>query len=74
MKNSRSGSSGAQFLWASLIVLVALWVIAFAAHIGGGVITYLVIVSLAALLIRSAIARAKATTPAHQEAKGRSPE
>jgi hypothetical protein len=71
-KNSRSSLSS-QILWASFIVLLALWVIAFAAHLGGGVITYLLIVSMAILLIRSAAARAKAA-PAPQEAKTRTPE
>lgn len=66
---SRSPSS--QILWAIFIVLIALWVIAFAAHLGGGVITYLLIVSVAILLIRSAGSRAK-TAPA-QERQMKSP-
>lgn len=66
MASSKSGHSlSAQILWAILIVLIALWVIAFAANLGGGVITYLLIVSLAVLLIRSATARAR-TAPARQ--------
>lgn len=55
-------SSSAQILWAGFIVLIALWVIAFAAHLGGGVITYLLIISLAVLLIRSATSRNKAAS------------
>ncbi len=55
-------SSPAQVLWAGFIVLIALWVIAFAAHLGGGVITYLLIISLAVLLIRSATSRNKAAS------------
>ena len=66
-----SHSLSAQILWAILIVLIALWVIAFAADLGGGLITYLLIVSLAVLLIRSAAARTK-TAPAQQgNIKGR---
>lgn len=41
------------------IVLVALWMVAFAAHLGGGVITYLLLISLAILAIRSAGRRRK---------------
>lgn len=55
-----------QILWAIFIVLIALWVIAFAAHLGGGLITYLLIVSLAVLLIHSALTRAKAA-PAREK-------
>jgi hypothetical protein len=58
-------SLSAQILWAIIIVLIALWVIAFAADLGGGVITHLLIVSLAVLLIRSATARTR-TAPAQQ--------
>ena len=57
-----SHSPSGQILWAIFIVLIALWVIAFAAHLGGGVITYLLVVSLAVLLIRSAGSRSKAAT------------
>lgn len=59
-------SPSLQILWAIFIVLIALWVIAFAAHLGGGLITYLLIVSLAILLIRSTVARAKAA-PAQEK-------
>jgi hypothetical protein len=69
-----SRSPSGQILWAIFIVLVALWVIAFAAHLGGGVITYLLIVSLAVLLIRSAGSRAKTAPVQEQEMKGRSTE
>ena len=62
-----SHSLSAQILWAVLIVLIALWIIAFAANLGGGVVTYLLIVSLAVLLIRSATSRAR-TAPAQQGA------
>jgi 4-hydroxybenzoate polyprenyltransferase len=67
--NTSSGSStAAQILWAIFVVLVTLWVIAFAAHLGGGLITYLLIISMAVLLIRSAAARAK-PSPARGEPK-----
>ena len=52
-------SSSGQILWAILLVLMALWIVAFAAHLGGGLITYLLIVSLAILAIRSAGKRRK---------------
>jgi hypothetical protein len=67
-----SHSSSAQILWAIFIVLVALWVIAFAAHLGGGVITYLLIVSLAILLIRTALTRAKTAPVQEGQMKSRS--
>ena len=69
-----SRSPSGQILWAIFIVLIALWVIAFAAHLGGGVITYLVIVSLAVLLIRSAGSRAKAAPVQQGQMKGPSTE
>jgi hypothetical protein len=65
-----SPSPSGQILWAIFIVLIALWVIAFAAHLGGGVITYLVIVSLAVLLIRSATSRAKVAPAQEGQMKG----
>lgn len=67
-----SHSPAAQILWAIFIVLIALWVIAFAAHLGGGVITYLLIISLAVLLIRSASTRSKTAPAEGGEMKGRS--
>lgn len=69
-----SRSSSGQILWAIFIVLIALWVIAFAAHLGGGVITYLLIVSLAVLLIRSAGSRAKTAPVQEGQIKGSSTE
>jgi hypothetical protein len=69
-----SHSHSAQIMWAIFIVLIALWVIAFAAHLGGGVITYLLIVSLAVLLIRSASTRAKTAPAQSGEMKGPSTE
>jgi hypothetical protein len=66
MSKPRRHSSSGQILWAIFIVLIALWAIAFAAHLGGGLITYLLLVSLAVLLIHSAATRAKAA-PAEQE-------
>lgn len=75
MKGSEpSRSSSGQILWAIFIVLIALWVIAFAAHLGGGVITYLLIVSLAVLLIRSASSRPKTAPLGEGQAKGPSTE
>ena len=59
---SATQSSSGQFLWAILIVLVALWMVAFAAHLSGGVITYLLMVSLAVLAIRSAAKRRKSAS------------
>lgn len=41
------------------ILLTALWIVAFAYHLGGGVITYLLVISLAVLAIRSAGRRRK---------------
>jgi lysylphosphatidylglycerol synthetase-like protein (DUF2156 family) len=67
-------SSSGQILWAGFIVLIALWVIAFAAHLGGGVITYLVIISLAVLLIRSATGRSKAASVQQGDVKSGSGE
>ncbi|HEV2115450.1 MAG TPA: DUF5670 family protein [Terriglobales bacterium] len=69
-----SHSPSAQIFWAIFIVLVALWVIAFAAHVGGGVITYLLILSLAILLIRTASTRAKTAPVQEGQMKGRSSE
>jgi hypothetical protein len=69
-----SRSSSGQILWAIFIVLIALWVIAFAAHLGGGVITYLLIISLAVLLIRSAGSRAKPAPVQEGPVKGSSTE
>lgn len=39
------------------ILLVALWIVAFAVHLGGGFITYMLLISLAILTIRSASRR-----------------
>ena len=69
-----SRTSSGQILWAIFIVLIALWVIAFAAHLGGGVITYLLIVSLAVLLIRSASSRVKTASAQEEHIKGSSTE
>lgn len=69
-----SRSPSGQILWAIFIVLIALWVIAFAAHLGGGVITYLLIVSLAILLIRSAGSRARTASAHQRQIKGSSTE
>lgn len=75
MKASEAGHSPSkQILWAIFIVLIALWVIAFAAHLGGGLITYLAIVSLVVLLIHSAGSRPKAAATQDANLKGRSPE
>jgi lysylphosphatidylglycerol synthetase-like protein (DUF2156 family) len=52
-------SSSGQVLWAILIVLIALWIVAYAAHLGGGLITYLLMISLAVMAIRSAGKRRK---------------
>ena len=71
MKASEPGhSSSAQILWAIFIVLIALWIIAFAAHLGGGLITYLLVVSLAVLLIHSAATRPKTAAAGEKEMKG----
>lgn len=39
------------------ILLVSLWIVAFAVHLGGGFITYMLLISLAILTIRSASRR-----------------
>ncbi len=39
------------------ILLVAPWIVAFAVHLGGGFITYMLLISLAILTIRSASRR-----------------
>lgn len=54
---SPSRSSSGQLLWAMFILLVALWIVAFAVHLGGGFITYMLLISLAILTIRSASRR-----------------
>ena len=61
MKKAPARSSSGQFIWAIFILLVALWIIAFAAHLGGGVITYMLVISLAVLAIRSAGKRRRRT-------------
>lgn len=70
-----SRSSASQIMWAVFIVLVALWIIAFAAHLSGGVITYLLLISAAILFLRSAshrkagaLHRRKAETAPRREA------
>lgn len=47
-------------MWAIFIVLVALWVIAYAAHWSGGLITYLLLISAVILFLRSASSRNRA--------------
>lgn len=56
MKNSSesSRSCASQVMWAVFIVLGAVWVVAYAAHWGGGRITYLLLISAAVLFLRSA--------------------
>jgi lysylphosphatidylglycerol synthetase-like protein (DUF2156 family) len=56
MKNSSesSRSCASQFMWAVFIVLGAVWVVAYAAHLGGGRITFLLLISAAVLFLRSA--------------------
>jgi hypothetical protein len=49
-----------QFLWAIFLVLFFLWLVAAGMHLTGGLITYLLIVSLLALLIRTANSRNRA--------------
>ena len=49
-----------QFLWATFLVLFFLWVVAAGMHLTGGLITYLLIVSLLALLIRTTYSRNRA--------------
>jgi len=65
-------SSSTQILWAIFIVLTALWIIAFAAHVGGGLITYLLVVSLAVVLIHSAATRPKTVPVREEEMKSQS--
>jgi len=65
-------SPSAQILWAIFIVLIALWIIAFVAHLGGGLITYLLVVSMAVLLIHSAATRPKTAPVREQQMKDRS--
>jgi hypothetical protein len=67
MKKSSSSSHplASQIMWAIFIVLVALWVIAYVAHLSGGLITYLLLISAMILFIRFAGNRSR-TGPVQQ--------
>ncbi len=48
-----------QFLWAIFIVLFMLWVVAAGMHLTGGLITYLLLIALIALLLRTTYSRSR---------------
>lgn len=59
-KSSKRGRSvAAQIIRSVVIVLTALWIIAYAAHLSGGLITYLLLISALILFISSAGSRNK---------------
>jgi membrane protein implicated in regulation of membrane protease activity len=48
---------GEQLLWATFLVLFVLWLVAAGMHLTGGLITYLLLIALLALLIRTSLSR-----------------
>lgn len=56
-------------MWAIFIVLVALWVIAYVAHLSGGLITYLLLISAMILFIRFAGSRSRTGTVQQRKAE-----
>jgi hypothetical protein len=52
-----------QILWAIFIVLFMLWVVAAGMHLTGGLITYLLIIALIVLLVRTTYSRSRSAAP-----------
>jgi hypothetical protein len=46
-----------QLLWATFLVLFFLWLVAAGMHLTGGLISYLLLIALLALLIRTSLSR-----------------
>jgi hypothetical protein len=49
-----------QILWAIFIVLFMLWLVAAGMHLTGGLITYLLVIALVVLLVRTTYSRSRA--------------
>jgi hypothetical protein len=69
MKKSSGRSFASQIIRSVVIVLAALWIVAYAAHLSGGLITYLLFVSALILFISSANRSKKAGAPRHRAAE-----
>jgi len=52
-----------QILWAIFIVLFMLWVVAAGMHLTGMMITYLLIIALIVLLVRTTYSRSRSAAP-----------
>jgi len=54
-------------LWLTFGLLLVFWWICYALHISGGLITYLIGITLVTLLIRTAHVRSKTSAASHKE-------